>query len=448
MSIFLLGFHSCENAIPDIALENFMYLTLTGAKNSPDIKKLDLANTRDTLFNVSISYGGTNNFHRGVIEATIETDLTLVDPFNADHRTAYLPMPAEAYSFSSNKAVIADGKNASEPLKLTIKMSAMNLSNEYLLPVTVKSVSGSDLPLHEEYRTLYLVFMADIDDEISMEQWVSGDASSAPDGVENVFDGNGNTYWQSDMAALPQWIMVDMVGYKRVDGFILTNGRNLDPDASPKHIRIETSLNKADWQTVVDIDELSPYTGKQLFPIGETVIARYFRVTILSTWNDANFSYLAEVNIYSGGEPDLGIERDIWTLVDFSSEWNNSVYAASNVLNDDLTLQWHTDPFDAAKNGIPQWLIIDMKKEQRISGFFFANRNEELSRSPKRIKFEVGSDGETWTEALVVDDIPQIMSEIMRFSCIPVTARYLKVTVEEVWEPDGAWTYIALISIF
>jgi len=149
----------------------------------------------------------------------------------------------------------------------------------------------------------------------------------------------------------------------------------------------------------------------------------------------------------AGGEP-LDIERELWTIVDFSSQWNDNVYGAKNILDDDLGTQWHTDPFDAAVNGMPQWVIVDMYKEQKISGFIFANRNEELSRSPKRIKFEVSSDGETWSEALVVNDIPQIMSEIMEFPCTPVTARYLKVNVEDVWEPDGAWTYISIISIF
>jgi hypothetical protein len=97
---------------------------------------------------------------------------------------------------------------------------------------------------------------------------------------------------------------------------------------------------------------------------------------------------------------------------------------------------------------MPQWVIVDMKKEQRISGFLFANRHEELSRSPRRVKFEVSLDGVTWSEALVVNDIPQVMSEIMRFPCTPVKAHYLKVIVEDVWEPGGVWTYIAFLSIF
>ena len=447
--IFAMCFHSCKDAIPEIELENFMYLSLTGARNNPNIKKLDLANTQDTLFNVTLSYGGTNNYRQGDIEATIETDFTLVNQFNIDHRTEYLPLPAETYSFNSNKAVITDGSSSSAPLKLTLKMSALNLSNEYLLPVTVKSVSGSNLPLHEEYKTLYLVFMADIDEEVGKDRWTSGGASSIWEqcGVENVFDGENSTYWQSGMGGLPQWLMVDMEGYKRIDGFLLKNKNDVVTDALPKHIKVETSLNKSDWQTVLDIAELPQEKGRQTLPLAQTTVARYFRITILSTWGDTNYSNLAEIGIYAGEAPDAGIERDIWSIIDFSSEWNDTSYGVKNVLDDEIGTVWHSDPFNAATNGMPQWFTVDMNKTQRISGFIFANRQDDLSASPTRIRFEVSSDGLTWSTALIVDDIPNIF-DMQTFPCdSPVMARYFKLIIETNYA-GAPWSHVAHISIY
>jgi hypothetical protein len=155
---------SCEDPVPTtIELEQFMYLSLTGAKEMPVIKKLNMESTADTTFFIGISYGGTTNYERGDISAVIDADLSLIDAFNAANNTAYLPLPAETYSLDGTTLRIDNGSNRSSVARLTIHMSVIDMSYDYILPVTVKSVSGGNLPLNEEYSTIYLVFQGDVD---------------------------------------------------------------------------------------------------------------------------------------------------------------------------------------------------------------------------------------------------------------------------------------------
>ena len=445
----MAGFLSCkEEDQPGNVDKCFVYLTMDGSKASSATINIDLENQGDALLNVSVSYHGTYDYNRSNIEATVEADLTLVDHFNTDQGTDYLPLPAEAYSFGTKVATIVSGGNSSEPLQLTFKQGNISLSNTYVLPLTVKSISGGDNALLSTYySTLYLIFTADIDDEIDRDHWTSGGASSvwqAGYEVENVFDGNANTYWHTDLTGLPQWFIVDMDGNKRIDGFTLNNRKDFGQDALPKHIRFEVSLNKTDWRTVLEVNELPQTRLGQVLPVEKTVIARYIRVTVLSSWNDAPYTYLAELGIYSGEAPavEQELEREKWTVVDFSSQWSEG-WGAAQILNDNLSVPWHTDPADQ----MPHWVIVDMKQELKITGFIYVN-NHSTDAAPKRIRFETSMDGSSWTTATVVDDVPNILLDFQTFPCdSPVAARYFKLTIEANYA-DAPFTYMSYISIY
>ena len=295
---------ACDDGIPDtVELKDFMYLSLTGASDDPTVIELDY-HIRDTVFITGgISYGGTTNYHQGNMEATIEADFTLVNSFNTAHGTDYLPLPANAYSLSSNKATIADGKNASDALKLTVRNSNMNLSKRYLFPLTVTSVSGGNLPLNDRLKTLYLAFtFEEIVTTPDRSKWKSGGASTIQPGyaVEDMFDGDINTMWHTTYPVdLPQWFIVDMTELNQFSGFTLRNRQNYVVHW-PKHIKFEVRDNKTDWQTVLDIAELPQTRDEQTLPLEAPVVARYFRVTVLSIWGDDGTPAvdLSEIGIY------------------------------------------------------------------------------------------------------------------------------------------------------
>jgi hypothetical protein len=449
-----LLFWSCGNPVPEVEAEQFMFLSLRGSKEAPAIKNLNLAATSDTTFIISMSYGGTTNYEQGDISAVIEADHSLVDAFNASHNTAYLPLPVETYALDRTTIRIANGENTSDPARLTIRMSVIDMSSEYLLPVTIKSVSGGNLPLNEELKTLYLAFQADVDEDSGRDRWTGAGASSEWQGaftVKNVFDDDRSTYWHSDAAGtMPQWFAVDMQGFKRIGGFTWINCTDPAQTALPRHVKIETSVNGTEWIPSLDIPELEQSRVMQVLAPERPVIARFFRVTVLSNWADEPYTYVAEVDIYSGEAPEgeTDFAKYSWSLVSTSSEWDSDGWGAKNVFDGDKNTTWHTEPFDASKNGMPQWLIIDLKRSFMINGIRLWNRQNDHGCEPKNIVFEVSDDLENWKTLL---DEPEMSAAYDNELDLPATnpqrGRYLRVTVMSNWNNAG-WTYIGEITLY
>ncbi|MDR3253335.1 MAG: discoidin domain-containing protein [Tannerella sp.] len=431
-------FNSCNSdPVPEIKLEQFMYLSLMGAKEYPSIKKLDIGSSKDTLFNLSIAYGGTTNYDQGNITAEIAADKSLADAYNIENKTNYLPLPEGTYSFDKTSLTIANGSNASDIAKLSIKTRSINLAFEYILPVTVKSVSGSDLPLNEDLKTIYLVFQGNVDENPDIQNWTAVDASSvwqAGYEVAKVFDDNADTYWHSDLTGLPQWFSVDMKGYKRVSGFTWRNRKETNQLSIPKHIKIETSMDGTTWTEALDIPELPQSRMLQVLSLNAAVIAKYFKVTALSSWSGDPYTYVAEVGVYSGDEPEAEYdwEKTTWKVTSCSSEWNT---LAQSVLDDNKNTVWHTDPSDATKNGMPQWLIVDMQKRRpAIKGIKIWNRQEDHGSEPKHIVFSVSDDQVNWTTILDLEEMSNAYDHELDYKTTEsASGRYLKVNILSTW---------------
>jgi hypothetical protein len=442
-----LVWHSCGEPIPSIELEQFLYLSLIGAKEVPAIKRLDLASTADTTFYITMAYGGTTNYEQGDISATLDKDVSLVATFNAANNTEYRLLPEEVYSFDRTDLRISNGKNASEPVKLTLRMKAINLSYDYLLPVTVTSVSGT-LPLKEELKTLYLVFQGDIDEDKDKNRWRSTGASSEEGAYTAAlaFDDNRNTYWHSATGSgMPQWFTVNMQGFKRISGFTWVHRTDPVQLAIPKHVKFETSVNGTEWTEVLNVPEVGQSRVLQVFPLGRTLVAKHFRVTVLSNWADAPYTYVGEVDIFSGNapEPEYDWEKHTWEIVDFSSFWI-APWGVQYAIDGDKNTHWHSD----VSGGMPQWLVIDLKKSRTIRGILLWNSQLSFDSPPKNIVFEVSDDQTNWTTLLDEPEMsPDHDRELNLPAPSPQAGRYLRVTVKSNWV-DFPWTYIGEITLY
>jgi hypothetical protein len=432
-----------------IELEQFMYLSLSGAKENPSVKKV--LPDRDTTFNLSVLYGGTTNYDQGDITAEIGVDNSLIDTYNTANNTSLLPLPANAFSFDKNTLLIENGKKASNLAAITVKAKMLDLADDYILPVTIRSVSGGKLPVNEELKTTYFVIQGSVDQEPDEYKWTAHGASTvwqAGYEVEKVYDGDRNTYWHSALNGMPQWIAINMDGYKRIDGITWVNRQDADAGALPKHVKIETSMDGEVWKDALDIPELPNVRSMQVIELPKPAIARFFKTTVLSNWNDAPYTYIAEVGIYSGEKPlgDYNWEKKTWKVTSFSSEWNDD-WAARNVIDDDKNSTWHTEPFDASKNGMPQWLVIDMQKRRpAIKGLKIWNRQNDHGMEPKHIVFSVSDDQQDWTVILDLQEMSNDHSQELDYKTTQsAQGRYLKVSIESNWG-NGAWTYFAEIT--
>jgi hypothetical protein len=323
------------------------------------------------------------------------------------------------------------------------------MSYEYILPVTIKSVSGGNLPLGEEFKTLYLVFQGG-EIESGRDRWIRAGASSEGEEhvVANVFDGDRSTYWQSDASgSMPQFFAVDMQGYKRISGFTWVNRTDNTQPAIPKHVKIETSMDGTEWTPALDIPELKSTRVLQVLALERSVVARFFRVTVESSWADASHTYVAEVDIYFGEKPEgeQDIEKHKWTIVESQNDWRDDVSARYAIDGDPMT-PWHTHP---EINNYPYWFTVDFHNTLKISGIIFWNRMEDeyATNFPKHVKWEASDDLLNWTTILEIDELPAVKMEQDLPCTVIVNARYLRFMVYNGWTGQF-WTFVGEMSIY
>jgi len=446
MGILILN--SCSEPYPKtIELEQFMYLTLSGAADNPNVKTVDL--DKSSTFPLTISYGGTTNYDQGEITAEIVADNALVAAYNTENNTTYLPLPAEAYSFDKSSVTIVDGSRVSDQIEVTINPGMANFAHDYLLPVTIKSATEGKIPINEEFKTVYFIIKGNVNTLPVEENWTTLGASSVwqptfP--VESTWDGDRNTYWHTALDGMPQWFAVNLHEYKLIEGFTWIN-RQDGADALPKHVKFETSMNGTDWTEVLDVQEMPKTNGLQILELPEKVVALYFKVTILSNWVDAPYSYVAEVSTWAGDKPtgDYNWEKNTWEVIDYKSQWGGD--QVSNIFDGDKNTFWHSEPFDASVNGMPQWFIVDMKKDRpAIKGFLIWHRQNDHGVEPKHVIFSVSKDNTEWTKVLEVLEMSNDYTIELDYNTTnPTPGRYLKVEVKTNWG-NAPYTYFGEIT--
>ncbi|MDR0575447.1 MAG: discoidin domain-containing protein [Tannerella sp.] len=447
----IVFFNSCgEPYSKNIELENFMYISISGAIDKTIENTVDL--DKAASYKLSVSYGGTTNYNQGEILAEISADNSLVDAYNTENGTSYLPLPAGTYSFDKSSVVIADGSRISDYITLEINSPRIDFSKEYILPVSIKSVTGGKIPLNEDLKTVYYIIKGDLITTPETDKWTVAESSSVWQSgykVENVYDGLRNTYWHSDLSGMPQWFAINMNGNNLIEGFSWINRQDQDQHALPKHVKFEVSMDGTNWTEVLDVPELPNSRGQQVLELSNKVVARYFKVTVLSNWADAPYSYVAEVGTWAGEKPsgDYDWQRSTWTVVDFKSEWNATTWAVARIFDGDKSTTWHSEPFDASKNGMPQWFVVDMMEERpAIKGFLIWNRQDDHGHEPKNVVFSVSNDNENWTTILDLAEMSNDYSKELDYkTTTSKTGRYLKVEVKTNWA-NGSWTYFAEIT--
>ena len=151
------GITACDDGIPEnLEFDRFKKLYLSVA--SERARNISLAEGRDTtLVFGSVTYGGTTNAKQGNIEVEIGSELSLVQAYNQANKTKYEPLPAESFSFDITKLHIENGKKYSDVASLFISSGKLDVNNRYLLPVTIKSVTGN-MAVNDEKKTAYWVF--------------------------------------------------------------------------------------------------------------------------------------------------------------------------------------------------------------------------------------------------------------------------------------------------
>lgn len=290
------------------------------------------------------------------------------------------------------------------------------------------------------------------------ENWKSAGASTVWQdiyAIEKAFDADNSSYWHSDAAAsttMPQWIAVDMGLRKNIDGFLFTNRQDKGETSRPKDVKFEISDDGETWETVYENSELPNLLQQQIIPLGAQKTARYFKMTVNSTWSNANYTYIAELGIYAGTSPapDPGPEVDepdnSW-----SAEASSEMTSAMGLIDGNINNPWHS-----GVQGDPQpYAIIDFKEAKTVYGLNYNGRvgpNEnDINASPKHIIFSMSDDKTNWQTLLEIDNLINMpldrRSDTQQlYADAPKTGRYLKVEIRSNWA-GAPYSYIGELGI-
>lgn len=302
-----LGFYSCSDPYNEsIELKQFMYLSLTGATDG--VVAMDVEIDRDTTCTVSVFYGGTTNYEQGEMSAEVAVNNSLVETYNKEKGTTYLPLSASYYVLNKTSVIIPNGSRVSDPVLVTIKSRQIDFSGkkEYLLPVTISSASGGNLQLNEELKTVYYTikpavynWQKETWEVIALKsEWNSGTACS------KVIDGNKSTYWHSEpfdgtKNGFPQWFVIDMKKQRPIINGIKIWNRPDDHGMEPKNIVFSVSDDNVNWTTILNIEAMSQeYQTELNYAATNPKGGRYLKVEVVSAWSTNPWTALAEITPY------------------------------------------------------------------------------------------------------------------------------------------------------
>jgi len=91
------------------------------------------------------------------IDVTFALDTAAVTKFNTEHRTSYFTVPSSAIDLAGLSTVIKAGSSASTPVSVkVISTSSLVDGRTYLIPLSIKTVTGNQMHVLESSRTIFL----------------------------------------------------------------------------------------------------------------------------------------------------------------------------------------------------------------------------------------------------------------------------------------------------
>lgn len=127
-------------------------ILVTGTEVSPIVK----FSVENTPAQYSVTATAT---HKATEDMTVvfEFDAAAVDRYNTQNKTTYFAVPETAIDISDLTTVIKAGTASSTPVSVqVISTSPLIDGRSYLIPLTIKSVSGGDMTILESSRTIFL----------------------------------------------------------------------------------------------------------------------------------------------------------------------------------------------------------------------------------------------------------------------------------------------------
>lgn len=147
LSFILIGFFSCKN---QNEYRDILYFNGT-EETSAVIFTIDEPSSKG----ISVRASGkvTEN-----VTVNLKIDMNLLEDYNRQTGKKYKPLPEGCYALSNSKATIQTGKYVSDPVMLEINaVDQFKEEDTYCVPITITGVEGSNLPVLESSKILYII---------------------------------------------------------------------------------------------------------------------------------------------------------------------------------------------------------------------------------------------------------------------------------------------------
>ncbi|MFV0507300.1 MAG: BT_3987 domain-containing protein [Bacteroidales bacterium] len=314
--VFSIGL-ICTSCLDEIEIpgnDNSKYNTIymPQAYNNPNVVELKYEDTVQKV--IYGAYFGGYGYPAQDIEVQFEVDESLVVLFNEANGSNYDILPSESYSIA-NAAQIVKGGLSTEPLKVSVNpvQGKLKLFKKYLLPISIKSASSA-YSINPNLNTSYFVVSTSLDysdyPEFDRTNWTAIASSEEPAESNEEFPNNGlalaaiddalNSFWHTKWSGgndpLPYVLTIDMNESREVHGFSLF-ARQSEGGGKPRNIILEVSEDGETWIKVKETI-LQNIQDEQRFFVDVFVKGRYLKMTVNSTYNDENYTHLANVHAF------------------------------------------------------------------------------------------------------------------------------------------------------
>lgn len=255
------------------------------------------------------------------VTVTYAVDNDLIDAYNEEHGTSYLPLPAEALMFDKTNVTIPAG--ALESMDTTYVgltedadvLATLTDDRGYIIPVRMASVNGGGAKIVSSMPTVFYLTIGITNDAVNhdgtladskgtpVEDW-TGWSISASDyeeqswgnsGIESVFDGNAQKYWAIEGSSDELVVTVDMGKIYKFDAIQAKYASGWgswinDYGSLGDGTKIAISSDGTNWSNVGEVTG-GGYYGSEYVLFWGYLEARYIKMTIKSTssWSGPEF---------------------------------------------------------------------------------------------------------------------------------------------------------------
>lgn len=129
-------------------------LAMSGTSEST-LVKMSVGDNPPASYSVTVS--ATDKVENDATVTLLVGDEDALAAYNQSHGTSFQPVPASAFSVSSSTVKIAAGTAVSEACVITLNDFAFIQNGvQYMIPVSVADVAGTDFEVLESSRTIYI----------------------------------------------------------------------------------------------------------------------------------------------------------------------------------------------------------------------------------------------------------------------------------------------------